>query len=64
MFLGGAGLSKISFNSAAYKRVEKNLTLENISIDKKIALQAIEAVNNGKKLTPTMIKEVIKVGKI
>lgn len=57
-------MSKVSFNSAAYKRVEKNLTLENISIDKKIAQRAIEAVNSGKKLTPTMIKEVIKIGKI
>lgn len=42
------------------KRVEKNLSLENISIDKKIAQRAIEVVNSGEKLTPELIKEVIK----
>lgn len=60
MLLGSGSLSKISFNSAAYKRVEKNLTLEKISIDKKIAQRAIEVVNSGEKLTPELIKEVIK----
>lgn len=47
-----------------YKRVEKNLKLENFTINEKVALRAIDAVNSGKNITPAMIKEVIKLGQI
>ena len=57
-------MSKIDLESEVYKRVEKNLTLENFTINKQVALQAIETVNEGKSLTPKMIKEVVKLGKI
>lgn len=61
---GGVCLSKIDLESEVYKRVEKNLTLENFTINKQVALQAIETVNEGKSLTPKMIKEVVKLGKV
>lgn len=54
----------INLDSDMYKRVEKNLTLENFSINKQVALRAIETVNSKKPLTTSMIKEVMKLGKI
>lgn len=54
---------KIHLESEMYKRVEKNLTLENIPINKEVALHAIETVNNKTPLTTEMIKEVMKLGK-
>lgn len=62
--LGGTCMKKFHLESQEYKRVEKNLTLENFQIDKRLALKAIEIVNNGKELSPKMIKEVIQLGKI
>ncbi|WP_156149410.1 hypothetical protein [Domibacillus enclensis] len=55
-------MDKISLNSDMYKRVEKNLKLENFTINEKVELRAIDAVNSGKNITPAMIKEVIKLG--
>lgn len=55
-------MDKISLNSDMYKRVEKNLKLENFTINEKVALRSIDAVNSGKNITPAMIKEVIKLG--
>ena len=54
----------INLDSDMYKRVEKNLTLENFSINKQVALRAIETVNSKKPLTASMIKKVMKLGKI
>ena len=61
---GGVRLAKITLESDMYKRVEKNLTLENFSINKQVAIRAIETVNSGKPLTASMIKDVIKLGKV
>lgn len=55
---------KINLDSEIYKRVEKNLTLENFTINQQVALRAIETVNSKKPLTPSMIQEVMKLGKI
>lgn len=55
---------KINLNSEIYKRVEKNLTLENFSINKQVALRAIDTINSGKPLTASMIKDVMKLGKV
>lgn len=57
-------MSKIHLECDAYKRVEKNLTLENFPINKEVALQAIEIVNKGKSLTAEMIKEVVNSEKV
>ena len=57
-------MTKITIDSPEFKRVEKNLSLENIQVNKQIALQAIEVVNSKKKLTPKMIKEALNNGKI
>ena len=54
----------INLESEMYKRVEKNLTLENFNINKQVTLRAIETVNNKTPLTAAMIKEVMKLGKI
>ena len=54
----------INLESEMYKRVEKNLTLENIKINKQVALRAIETVNSKTPLTAAMIKEVMKLGKV
>lgn len=54
----------INLESEMYKHVEKNLTLENFTINKQVALRAIETVNNKMPLTAAMIKEVMKLGKI
>lgn len=66
MWLNGGvkTVNKITIDSQVYKRVAKNLTLENFIIDEKLALQAIDVVNKGKTLTPAMIKEVVGIGKI
>lgn len=55
---------KIHLESEMYKRVEKNLTLENIPINKEVALRAIETVNNKTPLTAEMIKEMMKLAKV
>lgn len=55
---------KIHLESKLYKRVEKNLTLANIKINKQVALCAIETVNSKTPLTTAMIKEVMKLGKV
>ncbi|MEK4701282.1 hypothetical protein MKX47_17215 [Solibacillus sp. FSL R7-0668] len=54
----------INLESEMYKRVEKNLTLKNIKINKQVALRAIETVNSKTPLTVAMIKEVMKLGKV
>ena len=51
-------------DSLEFKRVEKNLALENLHVNEELALKAIETVNAGKKLTPNMIKEVLELGKV
>ena len=61
---GGGNVKKIMINSLEFKRVEKNLALENLYVDEELALKAIETVNAGKKLTPTMIKEALRHGKV
>ncbi len=57
-------MKKIMLNSLEFKRVEKNLALENLYVNEELALKAIETVNAGKKVTPTMIKEALRHGKI
>lgn len=57
-------MTKITIDSPEFKRVEKNLSLENFQVNKQIALKAIEVVNSKKKLTPKMIKEALNIGKI
>ena len=61
---GGGNMKKIMVNSLEFKRVEKNLALENLYVNEELALKAIETVNAGKKLTPTMIKEALRHGKV
>lgn len=61
---GGENVKKIMINSLEFKRVEKNLALENLYVNEELALKAIETVNAGKKLTPTMIKEALRHGKV
>lgn len=60
----GIKLKKITEDSIEYKRVEKNLTLENFSIDPVIAKKAIEVVNSGQPITPKLIRDVLNNGKI
>lgn len=55
---------KINLHSEMYKRVEKNLTLENIKVNEQVALRAIDTVNSKKKLTVSMIREVMQIGKV
>lgn len=57
-------MKKIVIDSLEFKRVEKNLALENLHVNEELALKAIETVNAGKKLTPNMIKEVLELGKV
>nr|WP_106780859.1 Zn-dependent hydrolase [Lysinibacillus timonensis] len=57
-------MKKITENSIEYKRVEKNLTLENFTIDPIIAKKAIEVVNSGQPITPKLIRDVLNNGKI
>ena len=57
-------MKKIVIDSLEFKRVEKNLALENLYVNEELALKAIETVNAGKKLTPNMIKEVLELGKV
>lgn len=54
----------INLESEMYKCVEKNLMLGNITINKQVALRAIEAVNNKTPLTAAMIKEVMGLGEM
>lgn len=61
---GGEIMKKIVIDSLEFKRVEKNLALENLHVKEELALKAIETVNAGKKLTPNMIKEVLELGKV
>jgi len=60
----GEKVKKIMINSLEFKRVEKNLALENLYVNEELALKAIETVNAGKKVTPTMIKEALQHGKV
>lgn len=55
-------MSRLSLESKEYRLVEKNLILEDFKINKYIALRAIEAVNTNQRLTPNLIKAVIRDG--
>ncbi|WP_332649827.1 Zn-dependent hydrolase [Lysinibacillus sp. 54212] len=57
-------MTKITIDSPEFKRVEKNLLLENFQVNKQLALKAIDVVNSKKILTPTMIKEALNLEKI
>lgn len=57
-------MSRLSLESKEYRLVEKSLILEDFKINKYIALRAIEAVNTNQRLTPNLIKAVIRDGKI
>lgn len=54
---------KVHLESEIYKRVEKNLTLENIQINKEVVFSAIETVNNKTPLITAVIKDVMKLAK-
>lgn len=56
---GGLFVTKLTLESPAFKRVSKNLSLENFHIDKSLALQALDVINSKKTLTPTMIREAL-----
>lgn len=57
-------VNEITIDSQVFKRAAINLTLENFVIDEQVAAHAIAVVNEGKTLTPAMIKEVVSIGKI
>ncbi|MFY3790240.1 hypothetical protein ACOQFO_00735 [Ureibacillus sp. MALMAid1270] len=57
-------MKKITVDSIEYKRVEKNLTLENFQVDLIIAKKAIEVVNSGQPITPKLIRDVLNNGKV
>jgi hypothetical protein len=57
-------VKEITIDSQVFKRAAVNLLLEDMIIDEQIAAHAIAVVNEGKTLTPAMIKEVVGIGKI
>lgn len=57
-------MMKITTESKAFIQASQNLELENFKVSEYIARKAIETVNEGKTITPSMIKEVVKSGKV
>ncbi|SES20153.1 Zn-dependent hydrolase [Psychrobacillus sp. OK032] len=57
-------MKQIQLNSPEFDRVLKNMQLENLYLSHSLQLKAIEIVNSGKIITPTLIKEALANGKV
>lgn len=57
-------MKQIQLNSPEFDRVLKNMQLENLYLSHSLQQKAIEIVNSGKKVTPTLIKEALANGKV
>ena len=61
---GAQAVTMITTKSKAFLQASQNLALENIKVNEQVAQLAIKTVNEGKTITPSMIKEVVKIGKV
>ena len=61
---GAQAVTMITTKSNAFLQASHNLELENIKVNEQIAQLAIKTVNEGRTITPSMIKEVVKIGKV
>ncbi|TQR21710.1 Zn-dependent hydrolase [Psychrobacillus vulpis] len=57
-------MKKIQLNSPEFNRVLKNMQLENLYLSHSLQEKAIEIVNSGRKVTPTLIKEALANDKV
>jgi len=57
-------MKKIQLNSPEFDRVLKNLQFENLSLTPTLQKKALEIVNSGVQISPTIINEAFKNGKV
>lgn len=57
-------MKQIQLNSPEFNRVLKNMQLENLQLSQSLQKKALEIVNSGIIVTPTVIKEALANGKV
>ncbi|MCJ7842297.1 Zn-dependent hydrolase [Lederbergia sp. NSJ-179] len=57
-------MNKLKIDSEEFNRILKNLHLENLSLNPTLQKIALEIINSGVEITPTVIKGALHRGKI
>jgi hypothetical protein len=57
-------VKNIQLNSPEFKRVLKNMQLENLHLSHSLQQKALEIVNSGMIITPALIKEALANGEV
>lgn len=57
-------MKQIKLNSPEFNRVLKNMQLENVYLNDSLQQKALEIINSGVKITPSVIKEALANDKI
>lgn len=57
-------MKKIQLNSPEFNRVLKNMQLENLHLSHSLQQKALEIVNSGMEVTPTLIKKALENDKV
>lgn len=57
-------MNELHVNSKEFRRVLKNLNLENITLHPRLQKKVLELVNSGVQITPNIIKDALKRGKV
>lgn len=57
-------MKKITVDSKEFKRVLKNLNLENITLHPSLQKKALDLVNSGVTITPKIIKDALNRGEV
>lgn len=57
-------MKKLTVDSKKFKRVLKNLNLENITLHPRLQKKVLDLVNSGATITPNIIKDALNRGKV
>jgi len=57
-------MKELNMESKEFKRILQNLHLENLTLHPTLQKKVIELVNSGVTITPTVIKDALKHGKV
>jgi hypothetical protein len=57
-------VKELTASSKEFRMILKNLNLENIDLHPRLQKKVLELVNSGVNITPNMIKDALKRGKV
>jgi len=57
-------MKEIQIESREFKRILQNLQLENLTLHPRLQKKVVELVNSGVNITPSIIKDTLKYGKV